>query len=435
MKTTLSLAVGSLWNRRFVAALTVLAIALSVFLVIGVERLRVSAKESFANSASGIDLIVASRGNPVQVLMATVFGVGSTGPGIDWDTYEMVEALPQVAWAVPIAMGDNHRGYPVVGTTPAYFEHFRHSNGRPLAFTSGHSFSEADGAVIGAEIATRFGYEIGATIVNAHGAGEVAFDLHDEAPFVVAGILMSTGTTVDRMVFVSLEGFDQLHAEKTKSVDPFGQETSAKYDHAEDATDSVEADHHDHDHAHEPDKINAIYVGLADRGAVLSIQRAISEYPAEPLSAVLPAMALIELWSITGAAEQVIVLMASAVALAGIVAMVVMLSASLEVRRREFAILRSVGATPFRIFSLIVLEAGLVTSAGLLLGLVLLGALTEMLEPVLLSRFGLQVDASASLLRESWLLLAILVAGLAASFVPALRVYRMTLADGLSFRL
>ncbi|MFD0978236.1 ABC transporter permease [Tropicimonas aquimaris] len=433
MMTTLSLAVGSLWNRRFVAALTVIAIALSVLLVIGVERLRVSAKESFANSASGIDLIVASRGNPVQVLMATVFGVGSTGPGIDRDSYEMVEALPQVAWAVPIAMGDNHRGYPVVGTTSEYFEHFRHSNGRPLAFTSGRSFSGADGAVIGAEIATRFGYEIGATIVNAHGAGEVAFDLHDEAPFVVAGILMPTGTAVDRMVFVSLEGFDQLHAEKTKSVDPFGQETSANYDHAEDATDSVEADHHDH--AHEPDKINAIYVGLADRGAVLSIQRAISEYPAEPLSAVLPAMALIELWSITGAAEQVIVLMASAVALAGIVAMVVMLSASLEVRRREFAILRSVGATPFRIFSLIVLEAGLVTLAGLLLGLVLLGALTAILEPVLLSRFGLQVDASASLLRESWLLLAILMAGLAASFLPALRVYRMTLADGLSFRL
>ncbi|SDL33480.1 ABC transporter permease [Aliiruegeria lutimaris] len=433
MMTSLSLAVGSLWNRRFVAALTVLAIALSVFLVIGVERLRVSAKESFANSASGIDLIVASRGNPVQVLMATVFGVGSTGPGIDWDSYEMVEALPQVAWAVPIAMGDNHRGYPVVGTTPEYFEHFRHSSGRPLAFTSGHSFSEEDGAVIGAEIATRFGYEIGTTVVNAHGAGEVAFDLHDEAPFVVTGILMPTGTAVDRMVFVSLEGFDRLHAEKTTSVDPFAQETRANSDPVEDATDGVEADHHDH--AHEPDKINAIYVGLADRGAVLSIQRAISEYPAEPLSAVLPAMALIELWSITGAAEQAIVLMASAVALAGIVAMVVMLSASLEVRRREFAILRSVGATPLRIFSLIVLEAGLVTVAGLLLGLVLLGALTAILEPVLLSRFGLQVDASASLLRESWLLLAILMAGLAASFVPAIRVYRMTLADGLSFRL
>ena len=125
----LGLALRSLWNWRFVAALTVLSIALSVALILGVERVRNETRDSFANSASGIDLIVAPRGNSVQILMATVFGVGSMGTGLAWQTYKLVEDLPQVAWSVPIQMGDNHRGFPVIGTTAAYFKRFRHSGG------------------------------------------------------------------------------------------------------------------------------------------------------------------------------------------------------------------------------------------------------------------------------------------------------------------
>lgn len=379
----------SLWNRRFVVALTVLSIALSVLLVLGVERLRVSGKDGFARSASGIDLIVAARGSPVQILMATVFGVGSTGPGIDWDSYEMLVDLPQVDWAVPIATGDNHRGFPVIGTTADYFTHLRHSGGQALTFAQGAAFQEADGAVVGAEVASRFGYDVGTVIVNAHGAGEVAFDVHDEAPFTIAGILAPTGTAVDRMVLVSLEGFDRLHAApKEAPVDPFaalenpGQalathevgdhggyhrehadshETAAEKEHADEHEHADErADEHDHadghehsgehGHVHEPNKINAIYVGLVERGAILSTQRSVTEHRAEALTAVLPNVALLQLWSITGTAENALRLMASAVALAGIVGMVVMLSASLDARRREFAILRSVGATPMRVF-------------------------------------------------------------------------------------
>lgn len=171
--------IKSLWNRRFVATLTVLSIALSVALVLGVERLRAEAKAGFANSASGIDLIVAGRGNPVQILLATVFGVGSTGTGLSWDSFEMVEALPWVQWAVPISMGDNHRGYPVIGTRADYFERFRHSGGKSLELAMGGVFAEGQQAVIGSELAYRFHYGPGTEIVLAHGAGAVAFDLHD----------------------------------------------------------------------------------------------------------------------------------------------------------------------------------------------------------------------------------------------------------------
>jgi putative ABC transport system permease protein len=460
----LGFSLRSLWNRRFVAGLTVLAISLSVALILGVERLRDGARDSFANSASGIDLIVAPRGNPVQILMATVFGVGGTGTGMTWESFEWLEDRPEVAWAVPIQMGDNHRGYPVIGTDGAYFEHFRHSGGQPLSLEAGTFFpgDGPDAAVVGAEVAARFGYAPGAVIVNAHGSGDVSFDLHDNAPFTISGVLAPTGTAVDRMVFVTLEGFDTLHAQEDAPLaDPLDPAAMSADSHGEDDGHGTPEDHAGHDdhedgdeheshdvhdahgdhegteagHGHEPDRINAVYVGLIDRTNVLGLQRAVNERPSDALSAVLPAVALAELWGITGTAERAMRLMAWAVALAGMIGMVVMLSATLDTRRREFAILRSVGATPTRIFGLIVTEAAVLTAAGLILGLVLLTVATFVTDPILSARFGLRLGLNVFGTRELATLFVIFCAGLLASLIPAVRVYRMTLADGLSVRL
>jgi putative ABC transport system permease protein len=485
----LGFSLRSLWNRRFVAGLTVLAIALSVALILGVERLRDGARDSFANSASGIDLIVAPRGNSVQILMATVFGVGGIGTGMTWDSFKWLEDRPEVAWAVPVQMGDNHRGYPVIGTDSSYFEHFRHSGGQPLSLEAGTFLAEdgADAAVVGAEVAARFGYGPGTVIVNAHGSGEVSFDLHDDAPFTISGVLAPTGTAVDRMVLVTLEGFDSIHAqEEVPLADPLDPEAFSVDGHEDDVAHEAHDDHapqSDHDshddhaahddhgshgtneahnnahdasedhsehddhethgdhadaeagHGHEPDRINAVYVGLIDRTNVLGLQRAVNERPSDALSAVLPAVALAELWGITGTAERAMRLMAWAVALAGMIGMVVMLSATLDTRRREFAILRSVGATPTRIFALIVTEAAVLTAAGLILGLVLLTVATFVTDPILSARFGLRLGLNVFGARELATLFLIFCAGLLASLIPAVRVYRMTLADGLSVRL
>ena len=207
----IDLALKSLLNRRFVSFLTIVTIALSVVLILGVDRLRTEARTGFANSADGIDLIVASRGNPVQILLATVFGVGSTGNALSWETFEEVRELDTIGWAVPISMGDNHRGFPVIGTSTSYFDRFRHSGGTPLSFKKGHAFDEGAEAVLGAEVALRFNYDTGSEIVLAHGSGDVSFHLHDDEPFTVVGVLASTGTAVDRMILVSLQGFDALH--------------------------------------------------------------------------------------------------------------------------------------------------------------------------------------------------------------------------------
>jgi putative ABC transport system permease protein len=128
-------------------------------------------------------------------------------------------------------------------------------------------------------------------------------------------------------------------------------------------------------------------------------------------------------------------LMAAAVVLAGLVAMVVMLSATLEARRREFGILRSVGAPPGRIFGLIVLEAVLLTIGGLALGYLLLTGVVLVADPILADKFGLRLGYGLPSANEGVLMLVVLLCGVLASLVPALRVYRMTVADGLTLRM
>lgn len=477
----LKLGLLSLLNRRATLALTVAAIGLSVALILGIERLRSEARDGFTDTVSGIDLIVAARGNHVQILMATVFGVGSTTNAIDGTTFERLAELPEVAWAVPLAHGDNHRGYPVVGTTTDYFTHFRYAGGVPLAFAAGAPFADAEEAVVGAEVARKLGYGIGTEIVNAHGAGDVAFDVHDEAPFTITGVLEPTGTPVDRMVYVSLDGFAAIHAEATSSkraADPLGRlggqsstsaahreearhEATAHRDHAahgdaasghdaHHAADHEEQEHLHHEqheaghhgaqddhagHAHAPGKLNAVYIGLKSKTSVLSLQRYIAEYPDEPLSALLPAATLLELWSLTAVAENSLRLVAFAVVVAGVLGMLTMISATLEARRREFAILRSVGATPWHVFSLIVFEAAVIVLAGLIVGMLLFYAAIAAAAPLLADEFGLRMGLDMPSLREWGVLLTVGAFGTLASLFPAIRVYRRTLADGLTLRI
>ena len=207
----LPLAARSLWNRRVAAALTVFAIGVSVALLLGVQKLRVEARESFASTISGTDLVVGARSGAVNLLLYSVFRIGDPTANLSWQSYQLVARHPDVAWTIPISLGDSHRGFRVMGTTGAYFEHYRYGNRRPLAFAAGAPFAALQEAVVGAEVARALGYTLGQEITIAHGIGEVSFAEHDDHPFRIVGILERSGTPVDRTVHVSLEAITAIH--------------------------------------------------------------------------------------------------------------------------------------------------------------------------------------------------------------------------------
>jgi putative ABC transport system permease protein len=416
----LPLAVKSLRNRKFTAALTVLSIALAVMLLLGVERIREESRESFASTVSGTDLIVGARSSPVHLLLYSVFHIGNATNNIGWAHYRALAARPQVAWTIPLSLGDSHRGYRVLGTTPDYFEHFRYARERRLELAQGRPFEAVHDAVLGAEVAQALGYRLGGALVIAHGAGDVSFSLHEDQPFTVVGVLGRTGTPVDRTVLISLDGLDAVHADAAEEE---GQDPLAAA-LAQGATPEGSQR-----------TITAFMVGLKSRAAALSMQRTVNQYEGEPLTAILPGATLQEVWEIVGAAERTLFAVSVLVVVVGLAGMLVALLTSLSERRREMAVLRSVGARPLHVFALILGEAAFLTLIGIALGVAALYAGLLAGQPWLEARLGLFIAVDWPSAHELGLMALVAVAGVLIGLIPAYRIYRYSLADGMTIRI
>ncbi|MGI3132119.1 ABC transporter permease [Halopseudomonas pachastrellae] len=417
----LRLALQSLANRRFSALLTVIAIALSVTLLLSVERVRTEARASFASTVSGTDLIVGARSGSVQLLLYSVFRIGNATNNIRWDSFEQISHQPKVKWAIPLSLGDSHRGFRVLGSNQAYFEHYRFGRDQALQLSEGRSFSDLYDAVLGADIARELGYQLGTELVLAHGAGAVSFVKHADKPFHVVGILAKTGTPVDRTIHISLEGMEALHVDWQQGMPARGAgKVSAEQARQLDLT---------------PTAITAFMLGLERRIDTFALQRQINEFSGEPLLAILPGVALQELWSLLSVAEKALLLVSVFVVLTGLVGMLTAILSGLNERRREMAVLRSVGARPLHIFSLLVLEAVSLTLAGIALGLALLYAGMAAARPWLEQQYGLFLPLAWPTPSELKLLGGILAASLLMGCIPAWRAYRQALLDGLSIRL
>lgn len=417
MKNILFLALKSLFNRKLTAGLTILSIGLSVALLLGVERIRTETQQGFTNTISGVDLVVGARSGPIQLLLYSVFRIGHPTNNISWESYQEIKALPAVSWTIPISLGDSHKGYRVMGTSKEYFSHFRYGKKNELKFQQGTAFNDLFDTVLGSEVAKQLGYSLSDTIILSHGAGEVSFIDHADKPFRVVGILAATGTPVDQTVHVSLAGIEAIHIGWKDGLP--GIEVSAEQARRFKLI---------------PRSITAFLVKLKTPIAIFTSQRAINQYEEEALTAILPGVALHQLWQLLGIAEKTLLLISAFVVVVGLVGMLTALVTSLQERRREMAILRSVGARPAHIFTLIIGEALLLTLAGIVLGIVFLYGLLGIAGPLLLEHLGLRIGFSWLSVQEWLLLSAVFSAGGLAGILPGLMSYRYSLNDGMSIR-
>ncbi len=420
MIALLRLAVLSAWSRRLTLGLTLIAIVLATTLLLSVERIRVDARQSFAQSVSGVDLVVGARTGAVQLMLYAVFHSGAASNNIGWNSYQAIAGHPAVDWVVPLSLGDSHRGYAVLGTSPDYFRHFRFGERESLRFTAGGPFAGVFEAVVGSEVAARLGYAVGQEITLSHGFNEAGMSEHGDKPFRITGILAATGTPVDRTVHVGLEAITALHLDWVGGTPVPGlnipPQLVAKFDLR-------------------PKEITAALVGLKQRSDVFRMQRFINEFRGEPLLAVLPGVALDELWQAIGTVERTLLAISALVVVVGLAGLTATLLAGLNERRRELAILRALGAGPRELFLMLTAEGLLVTTLGALLGLALTGLGSSLTAPWLLERYGVVLGARLPGAGELELLGLVITTGLIASLIPGWRAWRMSLADGLTPRL
>ena len=413
----LRLAMRSLVARRLTVGLTIFAVALSVALFLGVEKVRTGAKASFGDTISDTDLIVGARSGSVQLLLYSVFRIGNATNNVSWESYQDIAARPEVDWIVPISLGDSHRQFRVMGTTAEYFERYKYRSGRSLQFVQGRAFDDLFDAVVGADVAATLGYRLDDPLVVAHGLA--SFVSHDNQPFRVAGILAKTGTPVDRTVIVSLGAIEAIHVDWQGGAQIRGQATTP------DEIRQMELS---------PGAITAAMIGVKSRLQIFALQRSINQYPEEPLLAVLPGVALQELWGIVGIAETALVAVSGMVVATALLGMAAMIFSGLNERRREMAILRAVGARPSTIMGLLMLEAVLMAAIAALVGIALLYAGLWIMRPYVDAAFGLYLPLEPLSSREGLVVVAVIVAAAATSIFPALRAYRLSLSDGMTVR-
>ena len=420
MTPLLSLAARSAWNRRFALGLVLASIALSTVLLLGIERLRQDVRQNFSAAVSGTDLIVGARTGPVELLLYAVFRIGSASNNI---RYSSVQALAQhraVAWVVPLSLGDSHHGFAVLGTNEAYFQHFRHGERQALRLAQGRAFGGLYEVVLGADVARQRGYRLGQALVLSHGDGALEANDHADKPFSVVGILAPTGTPVDRTLHISLPSMEALHVDFTGGARLPGQALDASQAAAQDLT---------------PRSVTAALIGLKNRAAVFSVQRDIANFRDEPLLAILPGVALDQLWELVALGERGLQAMSALVGVVSLAALVAVIAAGLTERRRELAILRAVGAGPRQLLLLLATEGALVTLAGVALGAILLWGGVALLGPWVQGQFGIALRLQAPGSAEWAWMAALLAGGFVASLVPGWRAYRLSLADGLSPRI
>lgn len=414
----IELAWASLRARSLAVSLVIVSLTCAMVLLLSLERIQSATKNGFDQSISGVDLIIGPRSGGIELVLYSVFHLGRPTNNITMETVEDLAQDASIDWLVPIALGDSHGPYRVIATTDAYFDHIKVGQKESLEFKEGRAFENISEVVIGAEVARALDYQIGSKIYLTHGSGEALGKAHDDFTFEVTGILAATGTPNDQAVFVDLKGYELIHLGWQSGTRAF-------------SLDSVDLDNIPPE-ALTPKTVTAAFVGLTSKLALFPVARAVNEYPEEAVSAIVPGIALSELWSIVGMVDRAFAFLSWLIIGISLITMVTMTIASLEARTREMTILRATGASPGYLSALVMIEAALIGLAAIGLAIIIVSATTVFARDLMTSQLGIAPDIAWLSPHELLIFAIILVAGLASSVLPAMMVYRRSVQQGLS---
>jgi len=407
----LSVAWHSLLNRKKTVILTFLSLTISIVVLLSIEHIRLQAKESFSRTISGVDLIVGAPSGQLNLLLYSIFRMGSPANNIRYTSFTMLEKQDRVEWAIPISLGDSHRGFRVIGTNNSYFTHYKYGKKQPLEFESGHEFSSLFEVVMGKDVAKKFSYNVGDKIIIAHGIGNTSFTKHKQAPFVISGILAPTGTPVDKSVHVSLGAIEAIH------LPPSSLKRLVDNPEAVQPT---------------PKSITAVMLKLKNKFSTFGLQREINNYSTDRLMAILPGVAMTELWSLMATFENLLRVIAILVLISSLFGLSTMLLASMNERKTEIAVLRVLGASPITLTLLILLESIILVSLAVIMSILLLTLALFSFEAWLASEFGLFLSHNIFTVELMILISMVYAATLVMSLLPGIEAYKHALHSQLS---
>ena len=397
--TTPLIVYRSLRQHALSTVITAGSIALACGLLMCVWMVKTQSQTVFTQTNAGFDAVLGARGSKLQLVLNAIFHLEASPGNLHYADYEMIKRHPAVKTAVPIAVGDNLRGYRIVGTLPELFENVEYAPGKKFAVEAGGRLfaSGVNEAVAGSFAARRLGLKVGDTFHPFHGLAFDAKAQHADI-YTVTGVLAPTNTPADRVVWIPLHGLQSLSGHDPKA-----------------ATD-----------------VSAVLVQLRTPSAGFMLDLMYNKQ-GNRLTFAYPVGAIIaELFAKISWFDQVLTLVAYLVALVAAGSVLASIYNSMSARRRDLAILRALGARRRTIFGAVVAEAACIGALGAVAGFAVYFALFAGVAGVIRAQTGVVLDVAAWH-PVLWICpLAMIALCALGGMVPALKAYRTPVAETLA---
>ena len=374
--------------------LNLITFASGIAVIVALLLINAQLDNEFTKNLQGIDLVVGSKGSPMQLILSSVFHLDIPTGNIPLEEAEKLEQHPMVKSAIPVALGDNYNGFRIVGTDASYISHY---NGQ---FAQGSVFTQSMQAVLGSEVAEKYHHKLGDQIVGAHGLVN-SDDMHTDFTYTVVGILKPTDTVLDRLMLTPVESVWHVH-EHPDEDNP--EEVAYKKEH--------------------PGKeLTALLISYKSPIAAATMPREVNK--STSMQAASPAFEVARLTSFMGVgADTMKTFGGYLIGLAGFGIFVALYNAMNE-RRYDLALMRSFGAHPRKLFGLVLTESLILAVLGAALGILMGHVFVEIAASWLAHAKHIHVTGRLYLPEEAWLLAASAVIGVIAAVLPAIRVYRI----------
>lgn len=406
----------NMWFKPLNTVLSIILLTASVAIISLLILLQKQFEKQFSSNIDGVDLVIGAKGSPMQLILSSVYQMDAPTGNINYKEAQIWMKHPFVKTAIPLAFGDNYRGFKIVGTTEEYLKKY------DAKITSGTIFTKNFEVVLGSEVAQKMNLKVGDKFFSSHGDAAEG-EVHEEYPYVVKGIASPTGKVVDNLILSNIESVWAMHhhEEESTPTEVHHHEEGEEHDH-----------HHEETHSHDEDhEITAVLVKLKNKMGFVLWPRLIAQNT--NMQAASPAIEINRLFSLFGIGLDALQYLAYGIMLISGISIFIALYNTLKERKYEFALMRVSGASRSQLLILVLFESILLCLVGFIfgtivgrLGLYFISTSTQQDYKMAFNPLEFAVK------EEGILFLTTIFVGIIAALIPAVKAYRLNISKTLA---
>lgn len=423
------LAWRNIWFKPLNTLLSVILLASSVAIITVLILLQKQFEEKFSSNIDGVDLVLGAQGSPMQLILSSVYHIDNPTGNISYDSAKVWMNHPYIEKAIPLAFGDNYRGFKIVGTNSDYLDKYK------AKIAKGKLFERNFEVVIGSEIATKLNLKVGDTFFGSHGDAAEG-EVHEDFKYKITGIAATTGSVIDNLILCTIPSVWQMHGSHEEENPAHGEEGHV---HEEGEHVHTEACNHEHDHEHHEDmtldepnmEITAVLLKFRNKMGIVMWPRIIAQNT--KMQAASPAIEVNRIFSLFGVGLTALQYLAYAIMLISGISIFIALYNRLKERKYEFALMRINGASRTQLLSLIMMESLILCFVGFVFGTIFGRFALQFISNTAEDDFKMAFNPLELVWdKEMALFFATMVVGIIAALIPAIKAYKLNISKTLA---